>query len=337
MRVLVVAPGSDFSVADVERGYTKALTALGCDVATYNLNDRLVYFANCVFNGRNLEGSEIVLHAAWGLHGKLYEWWPDLLIVISGFYVLPFTWELLKTRPHRTVIVFTESPYEDDRQLNLVSEADPDIVILNDPTNRDRFDAIHDDVHYFPHAYDPDIHHPGTTPRTTDFSFVGTGYPSRIRFLEQINFDGLHVELAGHWRNLSSSLNSLLIHDPEECYPNEDAAEIYRRTKVSANLYRGNDPIEANGPDLMSGWACGPREIELAACETYFLREPRGEGDDLFPMLPTFTEPAEFTEQLRWALAHDHARDKAAKEAREAIADRTFDANARRLLNMADD
>lgn len=337
MRVLVVAPGADFSVADVERGWTKALKAAGCDVAFYNLNDRLVYYANAIIAGKPLPAGQIVEHAAYGLHGKLWEWWPDLLIVISGFYVLPVTWELLKYRPHRSVIVFTESPYEDDRQLRLVKEADPDIVILNDPTNRAEFDAIHDDVHYFGHCYDPDIHYPTTTERTVDFSFVGTGYPSRRKFFEQVDWTGLNVELAGHWKDCVDPLRSFLIHDPDECYPNEQTADLYRRSKVAANLYRGNDPVEANAPHLMDGWACGPREIELAATETFFLREPRGEGDELFPMLPTFTEPDEFSELLRWWLAHEKEREDAARRARVAILDRTFDANARRLLQLVGD
>lgn len=288
-------------------------------------------------NEQRLDGTQIVEHAAFGLHGKLWEWWPDLLIVISGFYVMPITWELLKFRPHRTVIVFTESPYEDDRQLNLVEKATPDIVILNDPVNRERFDQVHDNVHYFGHAYDPEIHYPGTASRSTDFCFVGSGYPSRQRFFEQVDWSGLNVELAGHWKNATDPLRSFLIHPSDECYPNTDAADLYRRSKVAANLYRGNDPIEANSPELMDGWAMGPRELELAACETFFLREPRGEGDDLFPMLPTFTEPAEFSDLLRFWLAHEREREDAARRARKAVHDRTFVANARRLLKLAGD
>lgn len=337
MRILVVHPGADFSVADVERGWVKALRALGQDVATYNLHDRLAFFAAATVNGERIPGDEIVQHAALGIHGKLWEWWPDWVIVISGFYVMPITWQILQHRPHRTAIVFTESPYEDDRQLNLVQKADPDIVILNDPINRDRFDQIHDAVHYFPHAYDPEIHHPSSDTRNVDFSFVGTGYPSRQEFLRQVDWSGLDVRLAGHWKNCVPELDGFLEHPKDECFPNIMAANLYRGTKVSANLYRGADPCEANHEALRIGWAMGPREVELAACETFFLREPRGEGDGLFPMLPTFQSPAEFESQMRWYLAHPKEREAAAHAARAAVADRTFDANARRLLTLLGD
>jgi hypothetical protein len=53
-------------------------------------------------------------------------------------------------------------------------------------------------------------------------------------------------------------------------------------------------------------------------------------------MLPTFDGPGDASEQLRWWLAHDKAREKAATQARAAVADRTFGAGARRLLQAVD-
>lgn len=338
MRVLVVEPGADFSVADVHRGYVKGLQALGCDVATFNLNDRLAFYANVAIDGQKIESQHIVEHAALGLHGKIWEWWPDLVVVISGFYVMPITWKILHARPHNTAIIFTESPYEDDRQLNLVENAEPDVVILNDPINIDRFREVHKRVEYLPHAYDPEVHYPGNGSRDVDFSFVGTGYPSRIKLFEQVDWTGVNAQFAGHWSGLApeSPLLPLLLDSQYECMANDDTANLYRRSKLSANLYRGKDPIEANLPALQEGWSVGPREIELAACHTPFLRESRGEGDELFPMLPTFSEPAELSDLMRWWLAHDDEREAAALAAAARIKDRTFQSNARRLLQLVD-
>lgn len=344
MRVLVAHPGADFSVADVFNGYVKALRRLGCKVATFNLSDRLVFFTNARMERdgeyiRAFDNQDAVHVAARDIHSQLYEWWPDLVLVISAFYITPLTWELLKSRPHKTAVLFTESPYEDDRQLRLVKDADPDLVLLNDPTNIEQYRAIHNNVHYFGHCYDPDIHHPGNGRHDADFVFVGTDYPSRRRFLEAIDWTGLDVRLAGHWRALDddSPLRRYLIHDSADCYPNLQAANLYRGARTSANLYRGNDPSEANHADLQQGWAVGPREIELAACRTWFQREPRGESNELFPMLPTFTGPDDFSEQLRWAVGHQKERNKAAKAAHERIEARTFDAGARRLLTLIGD
>jgi spore maturation protein CgeB len=87
-------------------------------------------------------------------------------------------------------------------------------------------------------------------------------------------------------------------------------------------------------PTRPAGVACGPREIEMAACGLWFTRDPRPESDGLFAMLPSFTSPAEASEQIRWAVSHDRARQKAAAAAREAVAGRTFRESAMRLLRQ---
>jgi hypothetical protein len=80
----------------------------------------------------------------------------------------------------------------------------------------------------------------------------------------------------------------------------------------------------------------GPREVEMAACGLFFLRDPRGEGDEVLPMLPTFATPEDAGEELRWWLAHDTERDRVAARALEAVADRTFTRNAQSLLRVLD-
>jgi len=85
---------------------------------------------------------------------------------------------------------------------------------------------------------------------------------------------------------------------------------------------------------LSAGWACGPREVEMAACGTFFLREPRGEGDEVLDMLPTFSSPAEASELVRHWLARPDERQALADKARAAVADRTFDHHEAVLLRL---
>jgi hypothetical protein len=147
-----------------------------------------------------------------------------------------------------------------------------------------------------------------------------------------VDWAGLDVALAGNWQGLSepSRLRKYLAHDVEDCCDNAQTANLYAATKVSANLYRR----EANRPELSTGWAMGPREVELAAMGVFFLRDPRGEGDAVLPMLPTFTDPGDFGERLRWWLPRADARADAGRKARAAIADRTFVNHARQLLRL---
>lgn len=336
MRAVVVAPGPQFSVADVNHGVVTGLRANGVDTIGLNFDDYLAFFTGaCVEKDgvyvRAMEYEAAVRAAAVAcIEAACYEFWPDLVVIVSGFFVPPEKYPLMRERGHKVVLWCTESPYEDERQMWMASSAD--IVIVNDPTNIDEFRKYNKNTFYIPHAYDPAIHHPGPPHPglVSDFCFVGTGYPSRIELLEKVDWSGLNVVLGGNWQSVTddSPLLPLLISERGECIDNTDAADLYRSTGCSANLYRK----EAMNDAHVDGWAMGPREVELAACSTFFAREPRGESDGLFPMLPTFTTAAELGDIARWAKDNQGLAADAAHRAREAGADRTFENNVAQLL-----
>lgn len=337
MKALVIHPGPAFSVADVHNGILRGLRANGVDAREYNLNDRLTFYSEAHIE-RDGEMRRAFSHdaaidmAAKGISAALYEWWPDVVIVVSGFFVPPFVWAILARRPHHTVLWCTESPYEDDRQIRPARYADT--VILNDPLNLPSFRDANPRSYYLPHSYDPAIHHPGNNVRPIGFAFVGTGFPSRVEFFERVDWGTCRPQFAGNWQAVEeySPLAPFLLGERDECMDNTDTADLYRAAKVSANLYRR----EATEDSTADGVAMGPREVELAACGTFFLRDPRPEGDELFPMLPTFHDADEFGDALRWWLAHDEARQFAADSARAAVADRTFQATTAHLLRLID-
>jgi hypothetical protein len=287
-------------------------------------------------NGRykmSFDGEGAFHMASRHMLAAIYEFWPDLVIITSGFWVPPQALNVLAARPCRTIAYLTESPYEDENQLGLAAHVD--MAILNDPTNLPIFQDANPNSYYFPHSYDPDLHYPGRGPRPHDVAFVGTGFPSRVEFMEQIDWTGIDLQLGGMWAYTpdASPLHKYLVSgDPMACMHNEDTANLYRSAKASFNLYRK----ETQPGGTHHGWAMGPREVELAATRTWFAREPRPEGDRLFPMLPTFTEPAELEQQLRWAIAHQDAAKRAAGKARQAIVDRTFANTAAELLSLVD-
>jgi spore maturation protein CgeB len=334
VRVLVVEPGPNFSVADVCRGWVEGLRNAGCEVAVFNLADRLGYYeqANKAIGIEDPDGHRAAELAAEGLRACAMDFWPDLVLIVSSFYVPPFTFKVLRGRGIPVAVLFTESPYEDDSQVKIAAHCD--IALVNDPTNLDRFRAVNPCSFYAPHAFLPSVHMPGQPDPdlASDFCFVGTGYPSRVEFLEAVDWTGIDVALAGNWQKLAddSPLRKFIAHDIEHCLDNDDTARMYASTKASVNLYR----VEAQRSGLAQGWAMGPREVELAATGTFFLRDSRPESDLVLPMLPTFTDPDDFGNKLRWWLAHDTERREAAEMARAAVADRTFDNNARRLLEL---
>ena len=334
----MVEPGPDFSVADVHRGWRRGFERQGHAVINYNLGERLDFYRSAhVPTGpeefaKAFEGDQPIKLALFGVESAALRWWPDVVVFTSGFYIPSDTIHLLQSRGMKVVILHTESPYEDVKQLQGAAYAD--LNLINDPTNLESFRMVAPNSHYLPHAYDPTVHTPGPSVAEykSDVCFVGTGFPSRAEFLETVDWSGLDVLLAGSWHALDddSPLLPYLAHERDECLPNDQAVEVYRSSKMSLNLYRR----EASDPAFGDGWSVGPREVELAACGTFFARDPRPEGDELFSMLPTFTDPGELGELCRWWSSHDDQRESAAADAREVVAGWTFDARVEQMLGL---
>jgi glycosyltransferase involved in cell wall biosynthesis len=212
-----------------------------------------------------------------------------------------------------------------------------------------------------PHAYDPDSHYPA--PRREydcDFAFIGTLFRTRAEFFSRMDFTGIDAAFGGSgWdlavndypelvtkvvdREKGHRLVDYLGHPLDHCVDNEETARVYRSARVGINFYRR----ESEGAQQGRGWAMGPREIEMAACGLFFLRDPRGESDEVFgdgrrgpgqhAVLPSFSSPEEASEQLHWWVKNDALREHRAQQARARIADRTFDNNARKALALMED
>jgi len=339
MRALVVAPGPNFSVADVYRGWAEGLAALGVETRLFELDKLLSWYGSAHVHKdgewvRPYDNVQAMHLAAGHIKGECYSWWPDVVVVISGFYLYPLLVEIMRARNHKVVLVATEEPYETTRTLEKAKWG-WDAVVLNDPANIELYrEQLDCPVIYGPHCYRPEVHRPGPGTRQSDVAFVGTGYPSRQRFLERVDWSGLDLVLAGNWEDSSPELQAQVVHPLDECIENTDAVGLYQGTLTSFNLYRLEDDGGLNsGSD---GWAVGPREVELAATGTWFARQARPESDELFPMLPTFDSPEELGDLLRWAKANPDLRQSAAERARAAVADRTFPKNAERLLQALD-
>jgi hypothetical protein len=288
---------------------------------------------------------DVFLMAANGLMSTAMQFWPDVILAVSCFFIPLYFFDVFRSRPStirgrnmRVVILHTESPYQDDQQLKRAEHAD--LNLLNDPVNLDAYREI-GPAYYMPHAYRPELHNtePGLAEYATDFAFVGTGFPSRCEFFETMfnsgKLDGLDITLAGNWQAAQdgTAVRLRLSHDVSECTDNKTTALIYRSAKCGINFYRR----EGEDAHVGEGWALGPREIEMAACGLFFLRDPRPESDKLFPMLPTFAGPEDAAEQIAWWCAHDGKRSAIAAQARAAVADRTFLNNAKWFSRMLEE
>lgn len=303
MRILVVHPGAPLSQHDVWQGWVKALRKLGHEIVHYRADDFLLRYRQWP----PTERSVLMMQTDFLNFERRAE--VDFVLFVGTFFMSP---EVLTSMVHPAVLLHSESPYEDCRQLKLAPHAAANMI--SDPTNLADYEAA-GTVHLFSAAYDPEIHYPSDEVKDIDFTFIGTALPSRIAFFGSMNLVGIDACIDGGGWFAQNGID------------NKDAADLYRRTRVGVNFYRREG-------DTADGWAVGPRELEMAACGLFFLRDPRGEGDELFDMLPTFTSPEEAREELNWYLGHASAREERAKLAAEAVKDRTFDCQAVKAMNF---
>lgn len=339
LRALVVWPGVGWSVSDVARGWANGLEAMGVDVVRFRLDQRIDWLSEAALatqdgaldtEAATRVNREVRLRAAESLHGAVFQSNPDFVVIVSGWDIPPATYELLRERGVRVVLVHTESPYEDIRQVGMSWCAD--LHLLNDPIGVEHMRTTGVRAEYSRHCYDPTIHYPGGV-RDLNAVFVGSGFAGRADLLAQVDWQALGgLTLAGQWDD-DGPLGRWCPRDLPAPIPNELSAALYRRSKLGLNLYRVD---YVQHPDLCDGWAMGPREVEMAACGLFFLRQSRPESNKVFPMLPVFADAGELTDLAAWWLAHDEAREDATRAMLAAVADRTFTNNARGLLGLVE-
>lgn len=321
---------------------------LGHQIMVYNTNDRLNFYGRAVFEDKEsppcdhgygpvrkamADPEMIAQMATKGLFESCYTFWPDVVFFISAFFTTGQTLDTIRRRGHKIVMLHTESPYQDKEQMMRGSYAH--LNLLNDPTNFGQWKELGPAVAYVPHSYDDDVHFPASQrDYEIDFSFIGTSFISRLKFFNEIDFDGIDTVFGGNgWDTVPPEYQHLwryLGHRPDECVDNEETARIYRMTKCGINLYRREGEAEQQG----KGWSMGPREVEMAACGLFFLRDPRPESDEVFPMLPSFSSPGEAEELIRYYLKHDKKREALAEEALNAVQDRTFDSQCEFVFGL---
>lgn len=276
MRIAVVSSGPTCATTDVEAGLVYGLTAHGIDVVRWAIEDVL----------------------------------PERLDVVILVTAIrhEFT-RIVKHEPRPAVTaLFTESPYESEKELAVAAGVDG--CWTHERTAVSAFRAVNPDVAYLPHAWHPGIHtrepQPGDDEIPAhDVVFVGSGFRERVAFFNAIDWTGIDLGLYGIWDGLG--LNDQVAACVRSPGPiaNTQAAALYRRARIGLNLYRRLGNL---GPDVPANWvtaeSLNPRAYELAACDCFQISEYRAEIGDVFgDRVPTFMTPGEASTLIRTGLA----------------------------------
>jgi spore maturation protein CgeB len=330
MKILAVAPAARFSVMDVYNGQVAGLRENGVKVYEFDYGKRLGLFNEflqwCARHKKIGEGFNEKLYTMAGesiyVTAKALE--VDLVWMNSPLHVHTLILYLLKRDGIRTAGYMSESPYEDDRWLVRASMFD--YCFINDPVSLERWRAVNPQTFYLPHAYDPARHHlNGHVEKEFDVAFVGTGFPTRRKFFEKVDWTGITPKFAGYWPK-TPTRTKLRPFLEFRILDNAETVSLYQRSRIGLQLHRTDTYLQDGGQiDPGSAHSLGPRSYELAACGVFQVSDERPELREVFgDSVPTFTTPAELEQQIRYYLANPDKREEMGLAQHQAVQPHTF-------------
>jgi len=338
MKVLLVDPGSTYSTTEVHSGLRDGLVALGASVVEYHYLGHLRHASRWMKVGFDEAGIRIdpllldqgsMYEAStgalvWALRDEV-----DVVLIVSGIIFSSRVVEMMRRAGIQVGFIFTESPYDDERQAAKAALAS--ISWTNERASADLIGA-----RYLPMAYNPQMHFPcpptNGSPRH-DVVFVGVGYPERLALLEGVDWSGIDLGLYGDWKYVADD-SPLRPFVHQGIIPNAKAIELYRGAKVGLNLYRTCVDYWSNsGVTVAPGESLNPRAYELAACGVVQVTEQRAEAREVFgENVPCFTNSAGLEEEVRALLSDDQLRLAQRKRQVEAVAPHTYHERASRIV-----
>lgn len=347
MRVLVVHPGASWSTADVEAGLTYGLKQHGVEVIPYRLDERLDKAGSEVFyrwrqqrRGRpdlpKPDGSMVVYQASEPALAMALRHQVDAVVVVCGMFFHRDVIVMLKRAGVPVTVLFTESPYDAEKELGMASIVDG--CWTNERSVLDDFRKVNKRAGYLPHGWHPERHIPSAAidddAPAHDVVFVGSGFPERITWFNAIDWTGIDLGLYGTWKGLG------LKRQVAKCIKgaqvnNTYASSLYRRAKVGLNLYRRSKGfgLDRSNPRISHAESLSPRAYELAACGAFHLSDYRTEVPEQFgSLVPTFQTPQEAEQLIRQWLRDDEQRARVAEALPASVAEASWVDRARVVI-----
>jgi spore maturation protein CgeB len=337
VRLLLIGAGTHISTRDVEDGYLAALRELGVDIKLYALEARMPVaqrWLDWVWKRRGANPEEepgwadLLYQAGREALEMALRFEVDWVLVISAMFLHPDILELMRRAGLKTAVLFTESPYEDTRQLRVAQ-----LVTWAWTMERTSRRALR--AGYLAHAYDPARHQPADgDPEAPahDVVFVGTGFEERCELLGMVDWRGIDLGLYGSW-GLLGSRNRLRRKVRGGMLSNDLTVELYRRARIGLNLFRTSAAYGRGPWHYTLAESANPRTFELAACGVFQISQYRPEVAEIFgDSVPTFQDPHELQALVGRALNDADWRLDCANRARHLVAPHTFAARAAQLL-----
>ncbi len=341
MKILIAHPGASFSTHDVFEGLVSALKAEGHDLVHYRLDHRIGLAGGWLKkmlkkSGYKPTSADILYQACHGILERALRHEADLVLVVSGMYFHPDFFVLLRRAGLKIGVLFTESPYDDERQERILPWVD--IAWTNERTSVGPFRKINPNTYYLPHAYNKEKHFPHAMGnkdkfiKEHDVVFVGTGFKERADLLRAVNWDGIDFGLYGHWSILGPR-NRLRKYLQSEEIDNEVPSALYRKAKIGINMHRTSKGFGREAPQIGHAESLNPRAYELAACGCFYISDDRAEVAEIFNgNVPVFDGAEELEAVIRYWLQRDEERKKVAARLPAVVQEHSWANRAEQMM-----
>lgn len=322
MRILIISPGSSWATADVEAGLLHGLEHHGVQVVRYRLDQRIDRSRRWLHSAwrRAKKGNaaiekpttaDVFYQAGIGALEMALRHQVDAVLVVSAMFLHPDVIVLMKRAGLTVTVLFTESPYDQEKELDVAKRVDG--CWTNERSSVAAFRAVNPRSGYLPHGWHPERHKPGPQLGDDelpahDVVFVGSAFRERVEWLCGIDWTGIDLGLYGSWEELGSR-HQLRQFVRGSQMNNVKTAALYRRAKVGLNLYRTSMGWGRQAPSIAHAESVNPRGYELAACGAFHVSTARAEVQEMFgPLVPTCSTPIEASRLIRAWLADDAGR-----------------------------
>jgi spore maturation protein CgeB len=345
VRILIVHPGASWSTADVYDGLLYGLRAHGAVVDQYRLDTRISASAHAL---RSLwrekkkhqpeltkpNTVDIMYHAGVGALEMALRLQVDVVLVVSAMLLHPDVVIMMKRAGLRVVVVFTESPYDEEQELKIATMVDGGWT--NERISVPKFRAVNPNMGYLRHGWHPEKHYVSTKMTgdlpAHDVVFVGSGFSERITWFNSIDWSGIDLGLYGTWTGLGLT-KQVQAHVHEGPISNETTSALYRRAKVGLNLYRRSKGWGKRVERITHAESLSPRAYELAACGAFHVSDDRAEVREVFgDLVPTFSTPTEAAALIRLWLTDDQGRQRVAEQLPACVAESSWVSRAATVL-----
>jgi spore maturation protein CgeB len=255
---------------------------------------------------------------------------PDLLLISKGETITPETlWEIRKKTDTVIVNVFPDNPLYMGR-FEAIGPCH--YFFVKDTYVRDTlWKAGLKNVQYLPQCTDPEVHRPVETAEdekaeyVTDVSMIGSMYPYRLKFIEEL-LDFRPVLWGRGWsRSGRQEIGQL--YRGRDIRGNQKAKAICG-TKISLNPHHPLNDI----------YGVNRRTYDIAACRGFQITDYKKDLEDLFKIgeeIICFRTLEELKKLLKYYLEHHEERAHIAEAAyKRVIREHTYDVRAKAILDI---